>query len=250
MTLPASFLERPIAHRALHDAAKGRVENSLASIEAAAQAGYGIEIDVQCASDGVPMVFHDYDLKRLTIEMGPLAQRSSAQLRQIPLMGDEGTIPTLDEVLACVAGRVPLLIAIKDQDGALGPKIGPLGRAVADLLADYSGDVAVMSFNPTHVAEMGRIAPDLPRGLTTCAFRPDDWPTIPQPTLERLAKVPDFAHLGASFVSHDWRDLDMPRIADLKSEGAAILCWTVRGPEDEATARRIADNITFEGYPA
>ena len=250
MTLPASFLDRPIAHRALHDSSEGRVENSLASIEAAARAGYGIEIDVQCASDGVPMVFHDYDLKRLTIEMGPLAQRSSAQLGQIPLMGDAGTIPTLDEVLACIDGRVPLLIEIKDQDGALGPQIGPLGRAVADRLTGYAGDVAVMSFNPNHVAEMGRIAPDLPRGLTTCAFAPDDWPTIPQPTLERLAQIPDYDHLGCSFISHAWRDLDAPRVAELKTEGAAILCWTIRSAEEEAQARRVAQNITFEGYPA
>ncbi|RYH01955.1 phosphodiesterase [Salipiger sp. IMCC34102] len=250
MTLPASFLDRPIAHRALHDSAAGRVENSRASIEAAVAAGYGIEIDLQCASDGVPMVFHDYDLRRLTIEMGPLAQRSSAQLAQIPLMGDRGGIPTLEEVLTLVAGRVPLLLEIKDQDGALGPATGPMGKTIAALLDRYDGDVAVMSFNPNHVAEMARLAPEVARGLTTCAFAPGDWPGIPRPTLERLRQVPDYGHLGACFVSHDREDLDAPVIADLKSQGAKVLTWTIKSAEQETQARKVADNITFEGYPA
>ena len=63
--LPALFLGAPIAHRALHDLAAGRPENSPAAIEAACRAGYGIEIDLQLSSDGQAMVFHDYDLNRL-----------------------------------------------------------------------------------------------------------------------------------------------------------------------------------------
>ena len=57
--LPASFLDRPIAHRAYHDIAAGRPENSVEAIIAAIEAGYGIEIDLQLSSDGVAMVFHD-----------------------------------------------------------------------------------------------------------------------------------------------------------------------------------------------
>ncbi|KQI67970.1 phosphodiesterase [Loktanella sp. 3ANDIMAR09] len=248
--LPSSFLARPIAHRAYHDAGKGRAENALSSVAAAVAGGYGIEVDLQCASDGVPVVFHDYDLRRMTIEMGPIAQRSSAQLAQIPLMGDGGTIPTLKQVLDVVAGRVPLLLEIKDQDGGLGPNTGPIGRAVAALLEHYTGDVAVMSFNPHHVAEMARLIPDVPRGLTTGGFDIAGWPTIPQPTLERLSGIPDYDHVGASFISHDRAELDHPQVTDLKSRGAQVLTWTIRSPEQEAEARKIADNITFEGYPA
>ena len=63
--LPDSFLRLPITHRALHDRAAGRIENSPSAIRAAVEAGYGIEIDLQLASDGVPMVFHDETLDRL-----------------------------------------------------------------------------------------------------------------------------------------------------------------------------------------
>lgn len=248
--LPPSFLTRPIAHRAFHDRAAGRVENALSSIRAAVSAGYGIEIDIQPAADGTPMVFHDYDLERLTGHTGKISGHSAQALGEMRLLDDPGCIPTLEQVLQEVGGAVPLLIEIKDQDGALGPAVGPLEDAVARALDGYGGDVALMSFNPHSVAHIALAAPDRAVGLTTCAFEPDHWPGIPADRLSKLAGIPDYDRCGASFISHQWRDLPMPRVAELKSGGAAILCWTIRSPEDEATARKIAANVTFEGYAA
>ena len=124
--LPASFLSRPLAHRALHDVQDGRPENSLAAIRAAISAGYGIEIDLQLSKDGQAMVFHDYGLQRLTQEKGAVRQRTAAELSQIHLIGGDEGIPTFAEVLALVDGRVPLLVEFKDQDGAMGTGIGQL----------------------------------------------------------------------------------------------------------------------------
>ena len=108
--LPAAFLDRPIAHRALHDIAQGRPENSVEAIRAAIDAGYGIEIDLQPSSDGEAMVFHDYDLARLTVQDGPVCGHDAAALGALPLRHGQSGIPTLAEVLALVDGRVPLLI--------------------------------------------------------------------------------------------------------------------------------------------
>lgn len=250
MTLPAAFFTRPIAHRALHDVAAGRAENSLKAIKAAIDAGYGIEVDVQISANAVPMVFHDYDLGRLTGATGPVAQRTAQALGAIPLLHDGDAIPTLTEVLALVAGRVPLLIELKDQDGQLGPNIGPLGAAVAAVLQGYTGLVAVMSFNPHTVAELKTLLPDVPRGITTGAYRPENWPTIPKQMLDHLRAIPDYERVSACFVSHRDTDLAAPRIAALKAQGAHIFCWTVTSPQAEAEARKIADNITFEDYLA
>ncbi|AZB54274.1 phosphodiesterase [Cereibacter sphaeroides] len=248
--LPEAFLRLPIAHRALHDRAAGRPENSPGAIRAAVEAGYGIEIDLQLSADGVPMVFHDESLDRLTAETGPLAARTAAELRTIPLRDATDTIPTLAEVLALVAGRAPLLIEIKDQDGALGPAVGALEAATAAALDGYGGPVAVMSFNPQSMAEMARLRPDLPRGLVTSSYDPTDWAPVPPETCARLRAIPDYDRVEASFVSHEAPDLDRPRVAELKAQGAAILCWTIRSPEAEALARRVAANVTFEGYRA
>lgn len=248
--LPAAFLDRPIAHRALHDVAAGRPENSRAAIAAAISAGYGIEIDLQLSSDGVAMVFHDERLERLTGARGLLGARDAAELSALKLKGGDEGIPTLSEVLDLVAGRAPLLIEIKDQDGALGPDVGPLEQATAEALRGYAGPVAVMSFNPHSVARMARLAPQVPRGLTTEAYAAENWPGVPGSRLEELRRIPDYARTGSCFVSHDWKDLAAPRVAELKEQGAAILCWTIRTPEQEAQARRVAQNVTFEQYLA
>ncbi|MCO4843884.1 MAG: phosphodiesterase [Yoonia sp.] len=250
MTLHEVFLTRPLTHRGLHDVNAGRAENSRKAITAAIAAGYGIEIDLQISADGVPMVFHDYDLGRLTDETGPVALRSAEALGAIPLRDDGDGIPTLAEILALVDGNAALLIEIKDQDGQMGPNIGTLGAAVADLITDYEGPVALMSFNPNAVAEMKVLLPNIPRGITTGAFRPENWPTLPASVLDHLRLIPDYESVGACFVSHRDTDLAAPRISELISQGAKVLCWTVKSPEAEIQARKFADNITFEQYLA
>lgn len=248
MRLPDVFLSRPIAHRALHDLIQHRPENSIEAIDAAVAQGYGIEIDLQRSSDGQAIVFHDYDLRRLTGESGPVAQRTAADLAQIALSGGESGIPTLPEVLDRVDGRVPLLIEIKDQDGRLGDRVGSLEQATATALKDYTGPVAVMSFNPHSVAVMSQLLPHTPRGLTTCDFAPEDWQLIPTETRDRLKDIPDFDPTQSCFISHQARDLSALPVAEIKARGFPVLCWTIRSPQAEAEARLIADNVTFEGY--
>jgi glycerophosphoryl diester phosphodiesterase len=250
MTLPASFFARPITHRALHDRKAGRVENSLKSIQAAIDADYGIELDVQLTSDGHAMVFHDDLLDRLTAETGPVRHRTRAELEAIPLRDDGGTIPALDTVLDLVAGRVPLLIEIKDQDGAMGPDVGPLEHATCAMLAAYKGDVALMSFNPHAVAACAALAPAIPRGITTSRYEAVHWPEVPAETRDTLREIPDYDRVGACFISHESTDLDRPRVAELKAKGAHILTWTIRSAKAEQDARKIVDNVTFEGYLA
>lgn len=245
--LAPGFYARPFTHRGLHDQSNGIPENSRAAFEAAISAGYGIELDLQLSADGVAMVFHDYALDRLTEDLGPVRLRTAAELGAIPLKGGDEGISTLSEVLSLVGGRAPILIEIKDQDGALGPDVGRLEEAVAGALRDYHGPVAVMSFNPHSIAEMKRLAPEIPRGLTTCDFPPKDW-TAPLSRLEELREIADIEPVGAAFISHDRRDLTNPRVRELKEEGLAIFCWTVRTPDQAEEALKIADQITFEGF--
>ncbi|WP_128254826.1 glycerophosphodiester phosphodiesterase family protein [Falsirhodobacter deserti] len=244
--LHPDFLRLPVAHRALHDRTAGRIENSRAAIRAAMKAGYAIEIDLQLSADAVPVVFHDDVLDRLTGQAGPVAARTAAELSQIVLTDSVETIPTLAEVLEIVDGQVPLLIEIKDQT----PFTGALERATAKALEGYRGPVALMGFNPETVVLMADLAPHIPRGITTCDYAPGDWPELGAEACARLRDIPDYDRAGACFISHQARDLDRIRVADLKAQGAAILCWTIRTPQEEATARRVADNVTFEGYDA
>lgn len=249
--LPYAFLAAPIAHRGLHDRAAGRPENSRAAFRAAIAAGYAIELDVQPSSDNVPMVFHDYDLRRLTGVPGRIRGRGAEELQAMRLLGGDGEgIPTLAEVLRLVAGQVPVLIEIKDQDGAMGPAVGPLEDAVAIILMAYRGPVAVMSFNPHSIAAMAKAGPGIARGLVTSAFQPADWPLLPPKLRGTLRDIPDYDRVYASFVSHEAADLARPRLEQIRARKGNILCWTIRSPEAEAEARKRADNVTFEGYAA
>ena len=250
MSLPNAFLDRPIAHRGLHDVKAGRAENSTKAFAAAIDANYGIELDVQLSSDGHAIVFHDYELSRLTAQSGPVSQHTAEQLTQIALSHDGDNIPTLAQVLTQVDGRVPLLIEIKDQDGAMGPNVGALEKATAHALANYDGPVAVMSFNPNSVAAMADLLPNTPRGIVTSAYSADDWPTIPKPVRAQLRDIPDFDRTDSTFISHEAADLDRARLNELKAAGATILCWTIKSAAQEAKARRVVHNITFEQYLA
>lgn len=248
--LPAGLRRLPVAHRALHDRAAGRIENSPAAVKAAVEAGYAIEIDLQLSSDGVAMVFHDDELDRLTAEKGMVRDRTAAELQAIGLTGGGDRIPTFAQVLAMVGGRVPLLVELKDQSLRMAGTDGRLEAVAAADLASYRGEVAVMSFNPDMVAEMARVAPAVPRGITTSAYDPADWAPLPVADCERLRAIPDYDRTGSCFISHEGSDLGRARVAELKGQGAAVLCWTIRSAADEARARTVADNVTFEGYRA
>lgn len=248
MALNPDFLTRPLAHRGLHDRKAGIVENSPSAFRAAIAAGYGIELDIQMSADQRAMVFHDDDLDRLTYETGPIRTRVAADLRTIRLKDSTDTIPTLAEVLKLVAGQVPLLIEIKDQDGALGPNTGALEDDTARLLASYAGPVAVMSFNPHAIAAIRALAPGIAAGFVTDPFDTADWPDVSADRLQALATLPDITRLRADFISHNRADLGSPAVAAAKASGLPILCWTVRSAVQERAARKVADNITFEGY--
>ncbi|SHI60903.1 Glycerophosphoryl diester phosphodiesterase [Palleronia salina] len=250
MTLPRTFLDRPLAHRGLHDLSAGVVENSMAAFEAAAEAGYGIELDVQISADGVPVVFHDHTLDRVTDRTGPVNALTAETLGKTRLAGSDDTILTLEQVLDRLGNRTPVVVEIKDQSdsalagAALDQETGRVLRAARDR---HGSDVAVMSFNPQYIVGLSWLGEDIPRGITSGTI--DDYATdLPEQVRRDLAANLYYEAAGAWFVSHNHRDLANPRIAELKAKGAAILCWTVRNASEAKTALRIADNITFEGF--
>ncbi len=249
MGLHPDFLRMPIAHRGLHR--PGLPENSMAAFRAAIANGYGIECDIQRAMDGTPMVFHDYELKRLTHEAnGTVAASTPQHLARLRLLGTDEPIPTLAGMLAEVAGRVPLLIEIKDPTLDSGADVGKLPQRVAEELAGYAGPVAGMSFNPHVIAAFHQAAPEIAVGLTTCAYEAGEWPMLDQAKRSHLAQIADFDAVGASFISHDRNDLENPAVLALKARGVPVLTWTIRSQGQEVEARRTADNITFEDYLA
>lgn len=141
------------AHRGLFS---GKIpENSLAAFEKACQNGVGIELDVQLSSDGTVMVFHDYTLLRMTGVDKKLTKLTKEELCKLSLKESDEKIPTLEQVLRLVDGRVPILVELKGEslDTALCP-------AVAKLLKEYGGKYCIESFNPFLLRAMRKQLPD------------------------------------------------------------------------------------------
>lgn len=248
--LPSAFLTTPLAHRGLHDRQAGIIENSRSAVAAAVEAGYGIEIDLQISSDGEAMVFHDATLDRLTGEIGRVDRLSATALGQVELTGGGEGVPTLLDILEIVDGRAPLLVEIKDQSGCLGEVDGRLERRASHLLATYNGPAALMSFNPCSVAVCAEAAPSIPRGRVTDLFKPSEWENLTPTRADQLNRFDDLDALGASFISHDHKDLSDAEVEVARQSGRHILCWTTKSLAEDKAARRIAENVTFENYAA
>jgi len=223
------------AHRGLHGA--GAPENSLAAFAAATAGGYGIELDVQLSSDGMPVVFHDRDLDRMTGETGPVALRPAARLAELRLGGSDERIPLLRDVLALVGGRVPLLIEVKSRPET---RTVPLCLAVRRALEGYRGPHAVIGFDPRVCRWFAAQSPMTPRGLS---FTDGGRPTLAGRIRRRLA----FWHARPDFITYDLRDLPNRFASAQRRRGMALVTWTVTSPADRERAAELADAQIAEG---
>lgn len=232
---------RPLAHRGLHDATVGVIENTPTAIRAAIEAGYGIEVDLQITADGEAVVYHDDALGRLTEGAGRLAEMTVTALKAVSFKATGDRIITLRELCALVAGRASLALELKSRfDGDLR-----LATHAAQILADYNGPAAVMSFDPDLIEAIRKAAPALTRGII--AERRYDWGAFSPATKRRLAFLLHANRTRPQFVAYAVHDL--PAFAPLIARnvfGLPLLTWTVRSERDRSIAARYADQIIFE----
>jgi len=249
---PAWLVERPIAHRGLHDKARGVIENTLRSAQAAIARGFAIEFDVQMSRDGEAFVFHDQTLDRLTDATGTLAAMSAAEIAKVRIKGADEPPPSLATFLEAVGGRTPLVCELKSRfDGDWR-----IADRVAALAASYDGPLAFKSFDYDLVAYLRLRRPHMagskgpcPIGILAQASYDDpEWAFL---SAEQKRDWTDFDHFDLArpdFLS--WNVDDLPhRIPFLVKEltGAPVMAWTVRTAQQREAARKWADQIVFDG---
>lgn len=237
---------RPVAHRGLHDAAAGVVENSVSAFKAAIAGSYAIECDLQISADGEAMVHHDDALGRLTQGSGPLASQTAAALKTVPFRDTADRMLTLGELCELVAGRVTLVLEMKSRfDG--DPR---LPRRIAEILAGYAGPVAAMSFDPAQVEALAQSAPGLPRGIVAERhYDHAEWARLSAWQKFSLAFMLHALRTRPHFLAYRLRDL--PAAAPLCARhlfGLPLLTWTVRTDADRMRAGRWANQMIFEGF--
>lgn len=224
----------PIAHRGLWG---GEIkENSLAAYSAAVQHGFAIEIDLYTSTDGVIYSFHDKNLKRMTGFDGLIYEQTSTVINSLTLNGSDQKIPTLDEVLSLVDGRVPLLIELKDQ-----PDKSYVDKVV-DVLKSYKGEFAVQSFNPLYIKKVKNLAPEFTRGILGTNLKAHASGAFTRFIVKRM---PLNFIVKPHFISYYHLGFPLPK---RKVKDKILLAWTIKSQQNANTALNFADNIIFEEF--
>jgi len=247
--MPKVVFDRPIAHRGLHDAAAGVIENSRSAFEAAIVGGYAIECDLQLSSDGVPFVFHDDDFDRLTDATGLSNARPIAEVQHLVLKGSATRdVPQrFTEFLAQIAGRTMLQIELKPQPNATDT--ARLAYAVADALRAYRGPYALESFDPHLLIALRRNGVGVPLGIITYGYDEPEWDQTLSNWQRFLLK--HLLHWPLSrfdFISCRDVSLGIPAVRLFRALGMTVTSWTITSPEAARRALRHADQILFEGF--
>jgi glycerophosphoryl diester phosphodiesterase len=246
MPTPAWLTARPIAHRGLHDASIGVIENTASAFSAAIVGGYGMETDLQISVDGEAMVHHDDSLGRLTEGSGRLADMSAPEIKGIRFKASGDRILTLGELCDLVAGRATLLLELKSRfDGDIR-----LAKRAVDVLSGYAGPVAVMSFDPALIEPVRHWRPALMRGMVAeRSYYHPEWDCLPRSLKRSMRWLFHAPRSRPQFIAYAVKDLPAaPPLLARTLFGLPLLTWTVRSEEDRKIAARWADQIIFEGW--
>lgn len=250
------------AHRGLYDNAAGIPENSLAAFKRAVEAGYGVELDVQLTRDKIPVVFHDFTLRRMARYdkgaesegaainedgsfgvPGLLSDYTYAELKQFHLLNTSERIPLFTDVLKLVQGRVPLLVEIKSEDSDM-----TVCEKTQRILRAYGGKYLVESFNPLVLNWYRAHADRVVRGQLSEAFVKEDqkYSGIKYKVLENLLlnflSKPDFIAYNHKYADN----LSLRLCLSLFRARAAY--YTVRTQEELDRLRRGGSMVIFEGF--
>ncbi len=234
----AKFRGRNFAHRGLHTKDRSVPENSLAAFAAAADAGYGIELDVQFSKEGKVVVFHDDTLDRVTGVHGRVDSFSLEELKAMRLCGTDETIPLFEEVLKLVNGRVPLIVELKT-----GPRNRELCEKTWAYLKEYSGDYCIESFDPRIVSWFRKNAPGVLRGQLASGYREYNGHKMAFPASRLLGNViarPQFIAWGPA------KKNGMVKLCE--AFGPLKIRWTARDPRQAPALEEEFDAVIFEHY--
>lgn len=238
----SAYKQKFYAHRGLHGA-DDAPENSLGAFRRAVEAGYGIELDVQMTSDGHLVVFHDMQLRRMCGVDGILTDSTLAHLKTLRLLNSNQEIPTFDEVLALVDGKVPLLVEVK-----LNTVDTHLTPAVIERLNRYTGPYIVESFVPTSMHVFKKRAPNVTRGQLVSRFH---WKSKSAPiALSLLLSNLCLNFLSRpDFIAYD-KTMDKTFILFMMRRFFKVktAVWTIRTREEYKLIENTADIVIFENF--
>lgn len=228
------LINQPIAHRGYHNE-KTAPENSLEAFSEAIKKGYAIELDVLLSKDDYVIVVHDKNLERLTGADIDVSDMTLDQIKHLTLLDTQISIPTLEEALELINGKVPILLEIKST--GLSHHLDELTYSI---IKGYEGEIAVQSFNAASIRWFMKNAPDITRGLILSGNIKFD---IANKFIDNLYML----YSNPNFVSYKYNNLLKTDFSELRKDGLIVLGWTVN--ESMLNTREFVqycDNIILE----
>ena len=223
------------AHRGLHDASRGRPENSMAAFRAAAERGFGAELDVHLMADGRLAVVHDSDLTRVCGKKVFIEDLTAEDLKDCPLQGTEETIPLLEDVLSLFEGGAPLVVELKAERG----NAAALTDAAMALLRSWNGTYCVESFHPGVIR--GQLSQNFLRGGEVGG--------LSLPARFALTNLLATGLTRPDFIAYNWRDRGNISLRLMKKlYGVHEVAWTVRDKETMGRLEAEGIPVIFEKY--
>ena len=236
------FLDRHYAHRGLFDNDSEAPENSLTSIRKAVEAGYGIEFDIQLSKDEQIVVFHDATLQRMCGVEGKVWEYTLEELKAFKLAGSEEAIPTFEEVLEAVGGRVPLIIEYKLD------RVQTRVCELADqMLQQYQGPYCIECFHPLALMWYRKHRPDVMRGqlceelFRNPKFRGNPVYWVMSYLLPNVMTRPDFIAFRHQHAGNISRRL-------CRILGALSVAYTIKSEEEYRKAREHFELFIFDSF--
>ncbi len=230
------------AHRGLHNNESDAPENSMKAFRKAVESGYGIEMDIQLTRDKVPVVFHDFTLKRICGVEGRVKDYTYEQLQQFRLCNSEEQIPRFEDVLRLVDGKVPLIVEFKIEfrDLSLCP--------IADkLLREYKGLYCMESFNPLCVNWYRIHRAKIVRGQLADGFLQEGKYRgilyfVLQNLLTNFLSRPDFVAYNHKYPNGLSRKICRGLYKNM------AVAWTIRSEEELAEAKKHFEVFIFDSF--
>lgn len=226
-----------IAHRGLFDREK-IPENSMLAFDKALEKGYSIEVDVNMTQDGYIVVFHDNSLKRMTGIKNDITTMTLSEIKKLKLLGTENKIPTFEDVLLQVAGKVPILIEVKPNS-----KYKELMEKLINLLEKYNGKYSIQSFDPRIVYWLKKNMPQISRGqISSKNIR-----EVKSRILKiLLGKMVFNVITKPNFISYQYLSINEKFYKKQKNKGREVIAWTLKNKEDYEKIRDYCDMVVFE----
>ena len=233
--------ETKLAHRGLHEKDLSIPENSMEAFENAMSHGYGLELDLNLLKDNTIIVFHDHHLKRMTGLDKDVGSCTYDDIKSLTLHDTDSHIPTFDELLRFVDGRVPLLIEIKPFGD-----IENFCSLVYQRLKVYQGTYAIFSFHPKVIKWFKQNAPEVIRGQIATKYHKSE---AVNPLIGALlARLFFNRFTKPDFISYNVKHMPNKHLDKAKKRGVTIISYVARDQKTFDFVKKHYDNIVFEFF--